>query len=1484
LADLGVSYGIDFVVSSTPLANPYTGTVVATVANGSLTNGGATATTTYTFNTAGTQYVYAILSPAPADPGCRPFKSTLISVLATPDVNAVANQTVCSGSNTAAVNFTSSVPGYTYTWTNNTTSIGLAASGTGNIPSFTATNFTNTPVTATVTVTPVNATPAFTTQTFNSTGAVQTWTVPAGVTSVNIKAWGAQGADGIFSGQTGKGGLGGYSEGVLTVTPGQQLSLYVGSAGTSSTGGIICCGGFNGGGNAMGNAVSNARGGGGGASDVRLGAATLNDRVLVAGGGGGGCVSFSNLTVPVGGAGGGLNGGNGFDGDLNGTGATQAAGGTSSNPSGWQNGAFGLGGSVFSVGSTISGGGGGYYGGAAGNNAGGGSGYIGGVASGVTNAGVRSGDGQIILEYASAASATCPGPSKTFTITVNPTPTVNTVANVAACSSATVSVPFSGFVPGTTYEWTNSNTAIGLAASGTGDLSFTGTNSGSSPITGNIIVTPKYTNNGVTCTGTPVAFTITINPTPTVSAVSNEILCNGSATTAVTFSGAVTGTVYNWTNSTPSIGLAASGTGNIASFTAVNAGTAPVTATITVTPSYTSGGSTCTGTPTTYTITVNPSGQVNAVANQTICNNANTTAVTFGTANTGGTTTYSWTNDNTSIGLAASGTGDIASFVGVNAGTTPVTATITVTPTFTSGSGVQQFSGSIAAAGPNMSARMNRFTNTSTCSNITSFPGIFSTGAYPYTSYTYTNTTGTTQCISSTVTSTSGNIFMAAYSNSFDPANIATNYLADAGSSSVGGTPRTMSFNVPNGTTYVLVLHTVDPGQAGTYDLSLSGVPVVCSGTPRTFTITVNPTPTVNAVSNQVVCNGANTTAVTFGGAVTGTVYNWTNSNTSIGLAASGTGNIASFAAVNTGTSPVTATITVTPSYTNGGVTCTGTPTSYTITVNPTPTVNTVANQTVCNGSNTTAVTFSGAVTGTVYNWTNNTTSIGLAASGTGNIASFAGVNTGTTPVTATITVTPSFTNGGTTCTGTPRTFTITVNPTPTVNAVSNQVICNGSNTTAVSFSGAVTGTVYNWTNNTTSIGLAASGTGNIASFAAVNTGTTAVTATITVTPSYTNGGVTCTGTPTSFTITVNPTPTVTQPTNQVLCNGSNTTAVTFTGAVAGTVYNWTNNTTSIGLAASGTGNIASFVAVNAGVAPVVATITVTPSFTSGGVTCLGTPRTFTITVNPTPTVNAVSNQVVCNRSTTAAVTFTGAVTGTVYNWTNNTTSIGLAASGTGDIAAFTAVNTTQTPVVATITVTPSYTNGGVTCLGTPRTFTITVNPTPIVTATDLFNQRICISDGAVALNGAPVGGTWSGIGVSGFNFIPSATAVGNFLLTYSYTNQYGCTSTDTTTAKVSACDERNISLSNGGAVVFPNPNGGQFNIRVNSTRFQYLQMRIYNELGQLISTKQWNGLVYRQILPVDMRHLPAAVYTVRIIYDGGNLYEDKGFQMLIQH
>src|SRR5690606_11646291 len=101
------------------------------------------------------------------------------------------------------------------------------------------------------------------------------------------------------------------------------------------------------------------------------------------------------------------------------------------------------------------------------------------------------------------------------------------------------------------------------------------------------------------------------------------------------------------------------------------------------------------------------------------------------------------------------------------------------------------------------------------------------------------------------------------------------------------------------------------------------------------------------------------------------------------------------------------------------------------------------------------------------------------------------------------------------------------------------------------------------------------------------------------------------------------------------------------------------------------------------------------------------------VQVNPTPTVDAITDVVVCADEVVGAITFDGPVAGTTYSWTNSHPSIGLAESGTGSLPSFHPINTGTAPIIATITVTPTA-NG---CPGDAVTFTITVNPLPIITA-----------------------------------------------------------------------------------------------------------------------------------------------------------------------
>ena len=90
-------YGIRFVAHAATTTDPYTGgTNLATVAFGSLGGGGTSASITgQSIATPGTYFIYAILSPTPADTDCRPSAMTTLTVNANPEVSFTALADVC---------------------------------------------------------------------------------------------------------------------------------------------------------------------------------------------------------------------------------------------------------------------------------------------------------------------------------------------------------------------------------------------------------------------------------------------------------------------------------------------------------------------------------------------------------------------------------------------------------------------------------------------------------------------------------------------------------------------------------------------------------------------------------------------------------------------------------------------------------------------------------------------------------------------------------------------------------------------------------------------------------------------------------------------------------------------------------------------------------------------------------------------------------------------------------------------------------------------------------------------------------------------------------------------------------------------------------------------------------------------------------------------------------------------------------------------
>ena len=134
-----------------------------------------------------------------------------------------------------------------------------------------------------------------------------------------------------------------------------------------------------------------------------------------------------------------------------------------------------------------------------------------------------------------------------ITITVNPIPVIDPVSDINLCARGLVQIPAFTGTNGISFAWTNTNTAIGLASSGTGTIpDFTAVNNQSGSQTAIIEVTPVINN----CAGTPVSFSITVNNLPVAHAGSDQSACLNDGIVHQIGAASSAGNTYSWSPGT----------------------------------------------------------------------------------------------------------------------------------------------------------------------------------------------------------------------------------------------------------------------------------------------------------------------------------------------------------------------------------------------------------------------------------------------------------------------------------------------------------------------------------------------------------------------------------------------------------------------------------------------------------------------------------------------------------------------------------------------------------------------------------------------------------------------------------------------------------------------------------------------------------------------------------------------------------------------
>jgi uncharacterized protein (TIGR02145 family) len=514
---------------------------------------------------------------------------------------------------------------------------------------------------------------------------------------------------------------------------------------------------------------------------------------------------------------------------------------------------------------------------------------------------------------------------------------------------------------------------------------------------------------------------------------------------------------------------------------------------------------------------------------------------------------------------------------------------------------------------------------------------------------------------------------------------------------------------------------------------------------PTVFNVTVNPLPVITIGGPVSVCAASTGNVYTAPAGMTN--YLWT---VSAGGTITAGGGTASNTVTVTWNSAGTQTVSV--NYTNANSCTALAPIVYTVTVNALPVPVIAGAPGMC--LNTTGIyTTDPGMSG--YFWT--VSSGGLIVGGQStNSVSIQWITNGAQ------TITVNYTNANGCTSATPSTFNVTVNtlPVPTISGLIS--ICSGLTTT---YNTEAAMSNYSWT--VSAGGSITAGGGLNDDFVTVTWNTVGVQ---TVSVNYFSG-IGCTaGAPTVQNVTVMPRPLVTNSANFTICSGTATNIPLF-ASLLGSTFTWTATGSSAnvtGFSASG-GQTISQVLLNSGFTIETVDYSVVANLNG----CDGPVAHFIVTVDPV--ANAFFNpngQTLCS-GTTTSILIQSNVIGANFTYT---------ATGGPDVTGFgpgvtasisqTLTNTGTAPEIVTYTINPSF-NG---CPGTPNSVVVTVNPLPVVSYTACNDVITTTAAQAIKLKGGlPLGGTYSGGGVSLGYFNPAIAGIGNHTITYTYPNTWGC-------------------------------------------------------------------------------------------------------------
>lgn len=252
-------------------------------------------------------------------------------------------------------------------------------------------------------------------------------------------------------------------------------------------------------------------------------------------------------------------------------------------------------------------------------------------------------------------------------------------------------------------------------------------------------------------------------------------------------------------------------------------------------------------------------------------------------------------------------------------------------------------------------------------------------------------------------------------------------------------------------------------------------------------------------------------------------------------------------------------------------------------------------------------------------------------------------------------------------------------------------------------------------------------------------------------------------------------------------------------------------------------------------------------------------------TIYVSPTVSSIysvsgTNMAGCTSSTVALVNVLSALTISV-----SSVEICVGATATLEASGASNYSWNNGAMFSTISVSPAITTTYVVtgtapgCSPNTAVANVTVNQAPWLSI-EPKNAMYCATDSIILLKGSPPGGMFSGDSVLGNTFDPSRALAGNFKVSYHYTDDKGCSATDSTTILVDLCTSIEKERNNLSVKLYPNPVKDVLYIKLSGFS-EVVTVRILNMYAETVL----DGIYGRGQFTADATLLLPGVYLARI-------------------